>query len=157
MISTSRARTTTATNTEAEMSRSQQDLVSSCWEENQYDQGITILEQLRSPKHRPSAYILSFLPFNSLTSMNRQHIRQLVYLALHSSTPVVPQTTDVQASPTKLKRERFQISPKTVTNARHLLLSFALTNTPAGLLGAIPSCENDLSEWDNYEESSTLR
>jgi hypothetical protein len=43
---------------EEEMSRHQSGLVETCFEEGQYDSGIKILDQLRSPRHKPSEYVL---------------------------------------------------------------------------------------------------
>lgn len=55
-IMSQNASTSSATVTELEMSRGQRELVNSCWEENQYESGIAVLEQLRSPRHKPSPY-----------------------------------------------------------------------------------------------------
>jgi hypothetical protein len=39
---------------EQEMSRHQRGLVDTCFEEGQYESGISVLEQLRSPQFKPS-------------------------------------------------------------------------------------------------------
>lgn len=39
---------------EREMSQYQQGLVDTCFEEGQYESGISVLEQLRSPQIKPS-------------------------------------------------------------------------------------------------------
>lgn len=41
--------------TEREMPVHQRGLVDTCFEENQYESGIAVLDQLRSPKFKPSA------------------------------------------------------------------------------------------------------
>jgi hypothetical protein len=41
-------------NQEREMTRHQRGLVDTCFEEGQYESGISVLEQLRSPQFKPS-------------------------------------------------------------------------------------------------------
>lgn len=41
---------------ETEMTQQQLATVDSCFEEGQYDSGIFVLDQLRSPAHKPSVY-----------------------------------------------------------------------------------------------------
>ncbi|KIY73133.1 hypothetical protein CYLTODRAFT_417375 [Cylindrobasidium torrendii FP15055 ss-10] len=122
---------------EGEMPRSLKSIVTNCWDENQWEQGIRALEDTRSPKARPSP----------------AHIRQLIYMSLQSSSPSVVDRVDVNASPSKIaRRERFSIGPPTVISARKLLRSFAHTNTPQGLLTALPSYEFPAA--DDAEEGS---
>lgn len=39
---------------EAEMTRNQCGLADTCFEEGQYDAGLTVLDQLRSPNYKPA-------------------------------------------------------------------------------------------------------
>jgi hypothetical protein len=42
---------------EQEMPRNQYGIVDTCFEEGQYEAGIAVLNQLRSPKHKPAPYV----------------------------------------------------------------------------------------------------
>lgn len=42
---------------EREMNRHQRSLVDDCFEESQYEAAIAVLEQLRSPYHKPCPYV----------------------------------------------------------------------------------------------------
>lgn len=68
----------------------------------------------------------------------------------------MPNPADVQSSPSKIKRERFQLLPNTVNAARRLLTSFALTNSPESLFRTIPACEKDLSADYNEDDQESI-
>ncbi|KAH6914297.1 hypothetical protein BKA70DRAFT_661759 [Coprinopsis sp. MPI-PUGE-AT-0042] len=112
---------------ETELGAYQRGLIDNIIEENQYETAIDALFQVRSPSHKPSP----------------SHIRQLVFLSLHSST--APHAHDsaqapVLVSPRKPRQTRHSpITPKTVTSAQDLLISLVATNSPESLGRALPS------------------
>ncbi|KZT08330.1 uncharacterized protein LAESUDRAFT_748862 [Laetiporus sulphureus 93-53] len=114
---------------ERDMPVHQRGLVDTCFEEGQYEAGIAVLEQLRSPKYRPSG----------------PHVRQLVYIALRPPPPAEDPNT---ASHPKLEsgqpsRMHASLAPSPAASdaALRLLHAFAGTNTPAALLHAFPQYE----------------
>ncbi|KAI0930290.1 hypothetical protein AcV5_007047 [Taiwanofungus camphoratus] len=117
---------------ERDMTIHQRGLVDTCFEEGQYESGIAVLDQLRSPKYRP------FAP----------HIRQLLYIALYPpSTAADEKETETTrlgtGSPSELlmREQRSSLAPlPTATEAAlNLLTAFAHTNTPKSLFRALPS------------------
>ncbi|KAL6310346.1 hypothetical protein BKA93DRAFT_721882 [Sparassis latifolia] len=117
------------------MHQNQRGMVDTCFEEGQYESGIALLDQLRSPRHRP------FQP----------HIRQLIYIALYPPPPADTKETETlqldSASPSKLHSRLHCIqhgssqspSPAATDAALHLLTAFSLTNLPWDLFSALPS------------------
>ncbi|KAK0481666.1 hypothetical protein IW261DRAFT_1471894 [Armillaria novae-zelandiae] len=88
---------------------------------NQYEAGISVLDQLRSPLRRPKA----------------SHIRQLLYMALYPPSFQINEV-DITASPSKIKQGvPFRLKTTAIRSAQRLLLSFALTNTPKGLFRTV--------------------
>ncbi|KAF8844655.1 hypothetical protein BDN67DRAFT_894529 [Paxillus ammoniavirescens] len=122
-------------NEEREMTRNQRGLVETCFEEGQYESGISVLEHLRSTSFKPPA----------------AHIRQLLYIALFPPPPPtgdqinehdqVP-TSPVKGSPAKQKQTlpKLSLSPSVVASeaAQRLLMSFLSTNSPESLIRALP-------------------
>ncbi|KIK99059.1 hypothetical protein PAXRUDRAFT_30748 [Paxillus rubicundulus Ve08.2h10] len=124
-----------APNEEREMTRNQRGLVETCFEEGQYESGISVLEHLRSASFKPPA----------------AHIRQLLYIALfppppptgdqiseHDQVPISP----VKGSPTKQKQTlpKLSLSPSVAASeaAQRLLMSFLSTNSPESLFRTLP-------------------
>lgn len=119
---------------EREMTRTQRNLVDTCFEEGQYESGIAALELLRSTAFKPPPDI----------------IRQLLYIALYpppchtgdeqeqTQRPLSP----VKGSPSKQKQLLPKISfAPTVTAsgaAQKLLFSFLRTNSPDTLFRGLP-------------------
>lgn len=119
---------------EREMTRSQRNLVDTCFEEGQYESGIAALELLRSTAFKPPPDI----------------IRQLLYIALYpppfhtgdeqeqTQRPLSP----AKGSPSKQKQLLPKISfAPTVTAsgaAQKLLSSFLRTNSPDTLFRGLP-------------------
>lgn len=84
--------------------------------------------------------------------LTRSHIRQLIYIALQP----VKQVTDgnVPLSPSKKMALKNRVpSGDAVEGARRLLISFARTNLPETLAGALPCCD-DPSNVENMENDS---
>ncbi|KAF9244949.1 hypothetical protein BU15DRAFT_41638 [Melanogaster broomeanus] len=146
-----------APNDTREMTRNQRGLVDTCFEEGQYESGITILDQLRSISFRPAA----------------AHIRQLIYIALFPPPPLTgdrvnehehPPPSPVKGSPTKQKHAlpNASLSPSVVASeaAQRLLLSFLSTNSPESLFRALPKypLHNDRPEpgSDEHDEDSVI-
>ncbi|KAK0466464.1 uncharacterized protein EV420DRAFT_831546 [Desarmillaria tabescens] len=126
---------------EAEMNISQAGLVDSCFEEDQYDAGISVLDQLRSPWRRPKA----------------SHIRQLLYMALYPPSFQIREV-DVTASPSKIKQGvTFRLTTTAIRSAQRLLLSFALTNTPKGLFRTIPGYDEEVPSTEGDDDSVVAR
>ncbi|KAJ6625908.1 hypothetical protein B0H10DRAFT_2001330 [Mycena sp. CBHHK59/15] len=117
---------------ESEMSKYQRELVDVCLEEGQYESAIDLLGQLRSPSHKPSA----------------AHIRQLLFIALYSGFSDAGQDTcygDRPASPSKKpKKSHLFPSPAATLAAQRLLISFAITNSPAALIRSLNPSDEDL-------------
>ncbi|KAF9222564.1 hypothetical protein BS17DRAFT_809244 [Gyrodon lividus] len=120
---------------ERDMTRNQRGLVDTCFEEGQYESGITVLEHLRSTSFKPPAV----------------HIRQLLYIALFPPPPLtgdlINEHEQVPPSPvkgpsTKQKSTlpKASLSPSLVASeaAQRLLLSFLSTNSPKSLFRALP-------------------
>ncbi|EPQ57527.1 hypothetical protein GLOTRDRAFT_58955 [Gloeophyllum trabeum ATCC 11539] len=116
-------------NDERDMTKNQRALVDACFEEGQYEAGISLLMQLRSPRYRPSP----------------SHIRQLLYIALYPPPDRESEGLKaVYASPSKIapaKQKKSALVPTLTASeaARQCLTSFAATNTPASILRALPS------------------
>ncbi|PCH43766.1 hypothetical protein WOLCODRAFT_144682 [Wolfiporia cocos MD-104 SS10] len=119
---------------EREMTRNQRGLVDDCFEEGQYEAGLAVLDQLRSPNYRPYA----------------PHIRQLLYMALYPPPPEegtrrneTDDATILLGSPSKplsFHQRAAHIPPRAASaGALALLNAFAHTNTPRALLRALPS------------------
>ncbi|KAK0465631.1 uncharacterized protein EV420DRAFT_1637754 [Desarmillaria tabescens] len=126
---------------EVEMNISQAGLVDSCFEEDQYDAGISVLDQLRSPWRRPKA----------------SHIRQLLYMALYPPSFQIREV-DVTASPSKIKQGvTFRLTTTAIRSAQRLLLSFALTNTPKGLFRTIPGYDEEVPSTEGDDDSVVAR
>ncbi|CAK5265682.1 unnamed protein product [Mycena citricolor] len=105
---------------ESEMPRHQQNLVDTCLEEGQYQSAIHVLNELRSPFHRPSA----------------SHIRQLLYMALYTSLDTL--NTNSSASPSKRQKKAHLLpTPDATAAAQELLVSFAMTNSPHSVMRAL--------------------
>ncbi|KAK7005679.1 hypothetical protein R3P38DRAFT_2647270 [Favolaschia claudopus] len=122
---------------ESEMSRHQRNLVDLCLEEGQYEQAIDVLNQLRAPNLKPSA----------------AHIRQLLFIALYSSRDSGADKTlsEVTASPSKRpKKSHLLPSPGATLASQQLLVSFAITNSPAAVIRALRPAGTDAAvEGDN--------
>ncbi|KAJ8487420.1 hypothetical protein ONZ51_g4184 [Trametes cubensis] len=120
---------------ERDLTIHQRNLVDTCFEENQYEAAISVLDEMRSSKYKP------FPP----------HIRQLIYIALYP--PSTEEELDEEAmklepgSPSKLlsRRQKTSLapSPKAISAATDLLVKFARTNAPGSLARAIPSYPED--------------
>jgi hypothetical protein len=128
---------------ENELSPYQRGLIDNIIEETQYETAIDALFQVRSPSHKPSPWAtISLLLVVSLTSYS-SHVRQLVFLSLHSSKASLLNDSDhasVHASPRKSRPTKHTpITPKAVTSAQDLLASLVATNSPAALGRALPS------------------
>ncbi|KAJ7594012.1 hypothetical protein C8J56DRAFT_925766 [Mycena floridula] len=109
-----------------EMSRHQLGLADVCFEEGQYDSGIAVLDQLRSPDLNPSA----------------AHIRQLLYISLHPPYKGKDKPHfDPTVSPSKMNKPQktlLTVSGETIAAAQRLLLAFASTNSPDIVFRTIP-------------------
>lgn len=155
---------------EREMSRHQLELVDTCFEEGQYESGISVLEQLRSPQFKPSEWapfwsscqqLLSGIVITTLPI--RLHIRQLLYIALYPPPP--PELHDKNKdrlkelpTPTKATIRQNQKStqfpsPQATAAAVRLLTSFVLTNSPGSLGRALPEY-GSISEWNARREQN---
>ncbi|KAK0505622.1 hypothetical protein EDD18DRAFT_91 [Armillaria luteobubalina] len=127
--------------TEVEMNYSQAGLVDNCFEESQYEAGISVLDQLRSPRRRPKA----------------SHIRQLLYMALYPPSFQINEV-DIAASPTKIKQGvHFHLKTTAIRSAQRLLLSFALTNTPKGLFRTVPGYDESVPSTEGDDDSVLAR
>ncbi|OSD06893.1 hypothetical protein PYCCODRAFT_1474296 [Trametes coccinea BRFM310] len=109
----------------------QRGLVETCFEENQYEAAISVLDEIRSSKFKP------FPP----------HIRQLIYIALYpppsSDDELEEEAMKLEpGSPSKALSRRNKSttvpSPRASAAARDLLMKFARTNSPASLARALP-------------------
>ncbi|KAH0588898.1 hypothetical protein H2248_004685 [Termitomyces sp. 'cryptogamus'] len=110
---------------EYEMSTHQRGLVDTCLEEGQFESAVALLEQLRSPSHKPAI----------------SHIRQLIYIALQPEHPPSIHEiviADVPSSPSKATLKKRIPSGTAVLAARRLLNSFAITNSPEAIGAALP-------------------
>ncbi|KAK0246307.1 hypothetical protein EDD85DRAFT_52668 [Armillaria nabsnona] len=126
---------------EVEMNYSQAGLVDNCFEEDQYEAGISVLDQLRSPRRRPKA----------------SHIRQLLYMALYPPSFQINEV-DVTASPSKIKQGvPFRLKTTAIRSAQRLLLSFALTNTPKGLFRTVPGYDEAVPSTEGDDDSVLAR
>ncbi|KAG7452352.1 uncharacterized protein BT62DRAFT_1000090 [Guyanagaster necrorhizus] len=126
---------------EGEMNIRQAGLVDSCFEEDQYEAGLAVLDQLRSPHRRPTA----------------SHIRQLLYMALSPPSFQINEV-DITASPTKINKGlKFRLTTEAIRTAQRLLLSFALTNTPKGLFRTIPGYEKAVPSTEGDDDSVVAR
>ncbi|KAK0198903.1 hypothetical protein F5146DRAFT_1021405 [Armillaria mellea] len=127
--------------TEVEMNYSQAGLVDNCFEESQYEAGISVLDQLRSPRRRPK----------------NSHIRQLLYMALYPPSFQINEI-DVAASPSKIKQGvPFRLKTTAIRSAQRLLLSFALTNTPKGLFRTVPGYDEEVPSTEGDDDSVLAR
>ncbi|TFK23657.1 hypothetical protein FA15DRAFT_642120 [Coprinopsis marcescibilis] len=119
---------------EQELGHNQRGLVENILEESQYEAAIDMLFQLRAPQHKPYP----------------AHIRQLIFLALHSPDPVRNDGNrpSFHDSPQKTKHMRTSnpITSKAVVSALDLLTSLLSTNSPEALGRALPS-------YASYEEN----
>ncbi|KIK09887.1 hypothetical protein K443DRAFT_671197 [Laccaria amethystina LaAM-08-1] len=134
---------------ELEMGPFQCNLVDSCFEEGQHEAAISMLEQLRSPNYKPSI----------------SHIRQLIFIALHSSRPSLdgPKDKSIFESPRKFaakqQKESHAVGPGAAAAAIQLLESFVATNSPDALGRALPhypSVKNIKSNDASETTDSTL-
>ncbi|KAH7888552.1 hypothetical protein F5I97DRAFT_1853575 [Phlebopus sp. FC_14] len=152
----------TGLNEEREMTRNQRGLVDTCFEEGQYESGITMLDHLRSSAFKPPL----------------AHVRQLLYIALFPPAPSEDRVNDreqlppspIKGSPSKQKQflPKTSFLPSTAASeaAQRLLLSFASTNSPGSLLRALPSYpattagvsnpQPEASHDDLYDEDSVI-
>ncbi|KAJ3989854.1 hypothetical protein F5890DRAFT_1483220 [Lentinula detonsa] len=112
------------------MNRHQRGLVDACFEENQYDEGIALLSQLRTPAVLPSA----------------SHMRQLLYFSLY---PPAVETSPIDGllSPSKNSRQQQRsliISSHTAASACSLLVQYAMSMRPQEVAEVLPSynCSN---------------
>ncbi|KAF7315447.1 hypothetical protein MIND_00059600 [Mycena indigotica] len=118
------------TSMESEMSHHQRNLVDLCFEEGEYDAGIELLSQLKSSTHRPS----------------KSHIRQLLYIALLSSSDREARV-DPSASPSKRQRKLVELPSLAASRAAQMLLmSFVSINNPRGLMLALQPGDVDSDE-----------
>ncbi|KAH9858697.1 hypothetical protein C2E23DRAFT_799660 [Lenzites betulinus] len=111
-------------------------LVDTCFEENQYEAAISVLDEIRSTKYKP------FPP----------HVRQLVYIALYPPQANEDELDDEAlrlepGSPSKIlsRRQKNSLAPssKASAAARDVLMKFVRTNTPGSLARALPSYVED--------------
>ncbi|OBZ68031.1 hypothetical protein A0H81_11711 [Grifola frondosa] len=144
-------------NAEREMTIHQRNLVDTCFEEGQYESGISVLDQLRAQKYKP------FPP----------HIRQLIYIALYPPPPLVDDNELEMAqlepgSPSKLlfrqHKSSLSPSPQATSAAQNLLMAFARTNSPEALFRALPcystpgsACAAGGDDEDSYIARQALR
>ncbi|KAI0775740.1 hypothetical protein BD413DRAFT_531139 [Trametes elegans] len=122
---------------ERDLTIHQRGLVETCFEENQYEAAIAVLDEVRSSKNKP------FPP----------HIRQLIYMALYPPPSIEEdleeETTKAEpGSPSKALSRRHKTSqvpsPKSSAAARDVLMKYARTNTPKSLALALPDYSVDL-------------
>ncbi|KDQ53468.1 hypothetical protein JAAARDRAFT_425004 [Jaapia argillacea MUCL 33604] len=119
---------------ERETGRNQRQLVDSCFEEGHYESGIILLDQLRSPKYKPSP----------------AHIRQMLYISLYPPPPAQDKgkekasqaefgTPSKFAISAKQKKSPLIPTPAATEAAQRVLSTYALTNSPSSLFRALPS------------------
>ncbi|KAH9949562.1 hypothetical protein B0H21DRAFT_727424 [Amylocystis lapponica] len=117
---------------EREMNVHQRSLVDTCFEEEQYEAGIAVLDQLRSPKYKPFP----------------AHIRQLIYIALYPPPDLEEERQPAifrlePGSPSKAFARQQATShappPAAVQSALRLLTAFVHTNSPEAISRALPS------------------
>ncbi|KZT26752.1 hypothetical protein NEOLEDRAFT_1062201 [Neolentinus lepideus HHB14362 ss-1] len=114
---------------EREMTKNQRGLVDACFEEGQYESGISLLQQLRSSGYKPSP----------------SHIRQLLYIALYPPPDKGKEKSRPDfGSPSKVppaKQKKSALIPTAAASeaAIQCLTSYLTTNTPKSLLRALPS------------------
>ncbi|KAI0630381.1 hypothetical protein C8Q77DRAFT_1137847 [Trametes polyzona] len=128
---------TTASQTgEKDLTLHLRNTVDTCFEENQYEAAITVLDEIRSRKLRPFP----------------QHIRQLIYIALYPTQldeddPEEEAVKFEPGSPSKMISKKQKNTndppPKASTAAWDVLVKYARTNTPGSLARALPSYLED--------------
>ncbi|RDB22166.1 hypothetical protein Hypma_010585 [Hypsizygus marmoreus] len=111
---------------ERDMSAHQRGIVDTCLEEGQFESAIAVMEQLRSSHYKPPI----------------SHIRQLIYISLQPEHPPagndVVNAADGPSSPSKMALRKRVPSGAAVPAAHRLLMSYALTNSPETIAGALP-------------------
>ncbi|KAG8855794.1 hypothetical protein FRB91_001683 [Serendipita sp. 411] len=119
-------------------------LVDSCFEESLYDAGLNVLDNLRTKDAKPAP----------------QHIRQLLYLALHPpdiptrnqyKKPIVRSKTLSRNTSVDVPRPA-NPSQATIDRAMDLLFYLLSTNQASDLLNAIPSYDRTLRD-DSMDSS----
>ncbi|KAG8961741.1 hypothetical protein FRC03_005020 [Tulasnella sp. 419] len=102
-------------------------LINNCFEEGQYESGLTILAQSCSASFYPPP----------------AHLRQVLYIALYPPTsagPTLNPTTPRTSSPRKLSKRNRVITPQASREATNLLVWLASVNSPSRLLKGLPAC-----------------
>ncbi|KAF8973000.1 hypothetical protein BDZ97DRAFT_1912601 [Flammula alnicola] len=119
-----------------EMGKYLRQLVDNSLEEGQFESAIAMLEQLRSPDHKPSVI----------------HILHLLFISLHSAShdcrlddsatdPTYDRAALLLQSPRKIVKQAkaaLVLSPQAILAAQRLLSSFISTNSPQDIAAALP-------------------
>lgn len=101
------------------------------------------------------AFTVSFHPEISyrilqLQRLRSRHIRQLIYIALHTTTASLPNENAGDSPPSPgLSKNTLLVPPAAVVAARRLLVSFASTNSPQVVARALP-------RYPDHHESNIL-
>ncbi|KIM45367.1 hypothetical protein M413DRAFT_442037 [Hebeloma cylindrosporum] len=124
-----------------EMGKYLRQIVDNSLEEGQFESAIAMLEQLRSPDHKPSVI----------------HILHLLFISLHSTAhecrlddtgadPTYDRATLLLQSPRKIIKQTksaLVLSPTAIISAQRLLFSFISTNSPSEFGAALPQYPED--------------
>ncbi|KAF9484420.1 hypothetical protein BDN70DRAFT_917625 [Pholiota conissans] len=122
-------------NATPEMGKYLRQIVDNALEEGQFESAIAMLDQLRSPDHKPSIIHILHLLFISLHSYSHD-----IRLDDAGTDPVDPVALLLQ-SPRKIVKQSKSaliLSPKAVLAAQNLLFAFISTNLPQDIAAALP-------------------